>query len=91
MSICKTCKTIYEGRPNRKYCSPKCKRKAEMDARKSKRKKPVISSRKPDWPDWGDLPKWEATPEEQKAWENELANMPTWDSKKLKCFNLILS
>ena len=29
--------------------------------------------------DWDDLPKWESTPEEQKAWKDELASLPTLD------------
>ena len=28
---------------------------------------------------WANLPTWEPTPEEQKAWEGMLANMPIWE------------
>lgn len=85
--ICKKCDTVFEGRSNRKYCSPECKKAAFIAARKErdlKRKKEQNEIWGPgvDWgppTDWGDLPTWEPTPEEQKAWEDELANMPTWE------------
>ena len=63
-----------------------------MDARK--RKKSEVSSGKERYQDegwgspaeWDDLPTWKPTPEEQKAWEDELANMPTledlWEDLK---------
>lgn len=37
--ICEYCKKPFEGRPNRRYCSPECRREAEMTERKRKREK----------------------------------------------------
>jgi len=31
--ICRSCGISFEGRPNRQYCSPKCRRRAEMTQR----------------------------------------------------------
>ena len=35
--ICGICGTEFEGRPNRLYCSKKCRRRAEMSERNSKK------------------------------------------------------
>ena len=39
MSImtCRTCTNEFQGRPNRLYCSPNCRRKAEMAIRERKK------------------------------------------------------
>jgi hypothetical protein len=37
MLTCKSCRIEFEGRPNRRYCSPECRRKAEMAERKRKK------------------------------------------------------
>ena len=83
--VCNTCKGVFKGRSNKKYCSPECKRKAEMAARKRKRKKPVIPRRKDDWglpSDWGEPTEWENLPDIKDAWGDlpEWGNdLPTWD------------
>jgi hypothetical protein len=34
---CESCQIVFEGRPNRKYCSIDCRRKAEMKEREIKK------------------------------------------------------
>ena len=92
--ICKNknCKATFEGRANRKYCSPECKEAVFIALRKKKdlkRKKEKEQAQNEKWgppTDWGDLSTWEPTPEAQKAWEDELAKMPTledlWEDLK---------
>lgn len=53
---CESCQIGFEGRPNRKYCSAVCRRKAEMKERERKKKE-----RRKAW-------KANLTPEERAAW-----------------------
>lgn len=56
---CHTCEVIFEGRPNRKYCCPGCRRAAEFAERRNKRadrnRAFTIEEKDP----WDDLPTWE--------------------------------
>jgi hypothetical protein len=36
MTICKICQTKFEGRRDKLYCSPRCRRRAELKVRKIK-------------------------------------------------------
>lgn len=58
---CEACQIVFEGRPNRRYCSPECRRKAEMKERKRKkeeRHKAWLASLSPE-----DRAFWESIPE----------------------------
>ena len=49
---CKACLVIFEGRPDRKFCGPKCKRLAEMETRRRKKEeayKAWLESLGPPW------------------------------------------
>src|SRR4030042_7176380 len=82
---CEICDLVFERRPNRRYCSIKCRRAAEGKERKRKkeeRRKAWLASLSPeDRALWGSFPEVNIgdfqTPEQQKAWEDELANLPT--------------
>ncbi len=68
--ICQFCKTNFDGRPNKKYCSPDCKRKAEFEKRREKRairpKKEVMKVNAKNL--WNDLP----------TLEEMFGNLKTW-------------
>jgi len=58
--ICESCQIEFEGRPNRRYCSPKCRRKAEMKERVRKKRAKFdvwLASLSPeDRAFWGSIP-----------------------------------
>lgn len=82
---CESCHIAFEGRPNRRYCSIKCRRKAEMKERSRKQKErhaAWLASLSPEEKTfWDSIPEFEInwTPDDQRAWEDELAKMPTLD------------
>lgn len=73
---CESCQTVFEGRPNRKYCSVDCRRTAEMKEREIKRKERYNA--------------WLAalTPEERERHnsipkaEDRWADLPSWGKEK---------
>jgi hypothetical protein len=82
---CEICDLVFEGRPNRKYCSISCRRKAEMKERERKRDASLKAWRE-SWTAeekafWDGIPELEIdwTPEQQKAWEEMVDNLPTLD------------
>lgn len=80
---CEICDLVFEGRPNRRYCSLKCRRKAEMAERKRKRQARYEAWRaswtpaeREFWESMSEL-KIDWTPEDQKAWDEWIASLPT--------------
>ena len=77
---CESCQMVFAGRPNRRFCSIPCRRKAEMKEREIKtaeRRQVMLAAMLPTWKDlptdWGKPTVW-GTPEQQKAWEDELVH-----------------
>ena len=54
--ICPICKTEFEGRPNKIYCSPRCKRKAKKIHKRERIYKFFLKNN----PGFGGLPEMEA-------------------------------
>jgi hypothetical protein len=63
---CESCQIVFEGRPNRRYCSIDCRRKAEMAKREIKRKEQYeafLASLSPEEKAWSEsIPKWDDLP-----------------------------
>lgn len=82
---CKICNKDFEGRPGQLYCSIACRRKAEMSQREIKKEERYnawYASLSPEEKAfWDSFPDFNIndfiTPEQQKAWEDELANLST--------------
>jgi len=72
--ICESCQIAFEGRPNRRYCSIPCRRKAEMAERERKREE-----RRKAW-------KANPSPEERAAWgpPTDWKDLPTWEELMAK-------
>ena len=79
---CQSCRSTFEGRPNRRYCSVSCRRAAEMaqrEIKKEERRQTMLSTMNPDerafydscraWE--GSLPKTEDLWPDLKPWEPE--------------------
>ena len=78
--ICATCHVTFSGRPNRRYCGPACKRKAEMQARERKRQAPSDALEP-----WGEPTDWGVPWEGCEPWEGgepwteeDWKSLPPW-------------
>jgi len=52
---CKNCQIVFEGRPNRRYCSIQCRRAAEMaqrEIKKEERYQEWLAALSPEERDW---------------------------------------
>lgn len=80
---CETCQITFTGRPNKKYCSLKCKRQAEKKERERKRRERheawLAAMTPEDRAFYDSIPEFQInwTPEQEKGWDEFISSLPS--------------